>query len=174
MVKSQYQRRIISLILYIVIAVFIAYLLVSERTLTLKVGEQAPLDEKIALLNGPTSTFRRLARGPILVNFWATWCPPCRTELPILANVQKLFQGQIIFIGAAIASPKEDIVALKNSFNLNYALGQIDEDVKKKWQAEALPTTYLIDTKGHIVWAHTGAVHEDELKAQIKALLERR
>lgn len=169
--KSPLLRRSFSLALYGATALLLAYFLIRDHSVTLPIGDPAPLEDKIALLNG-NATLKRLQKGPLLLNFWATWCPPCQKELPALVAIARRYQGRVTVVGAAVASPKEDILALKSALQIPFVLGQVEEAVSKKWRAEALPTTYLIDTKGRIAWAHAGVVTEGELKEQIDLLLQ--
>lgn len=168
--KSPERRKALSLIIYVALAIVLAYGITKEGRLLLKKGDIAPIDEKITLASGP-STFRRLLKKPMLVNFWATWCPPCRKELPLLAAMANSYEGRIIFVGAAVNSPAEDILALKNSLLISYPLGTVDESVSQKWRAKGLPTTYLLDKEGRVVWAHAGLVHEQELKEALEGVL---
>lgn len=170
--KSPHRNKALSFLIYIALALVTAYMLIKENPLTLKVEDLAPLDDKIALFSGPM-TFRRLLKKPLVINFWATWCPPCQKELPLLIKLAQKYKDRVSFVGATVDSSQADILALKNSLSIPYILGQVDESVSKRWHAQALPTTYVIDLQGRIAWAHAGIVHEAQLEAALEALLKK-
>lgn len=157
-------RKILSLIAYFALAMLIATLLVEHHPPHLEVGTKAPMDEKIRLLAGGTTDFRRLSsKKPLLINFFATWCPPCLKELELLSLAHKKYRSRATFIGIGIQSDPADIMSIKQRFDINYQLGQLSEESIDKWQGFALPLTYLVDPNGTILWAHAGVVSEDEL-----------
>ena len=108
----------------------------------------------------------------MLVNFWATWCPPCQKELPILSKMAAKYKKQISFVGAIVDSNKEDVLALKDRFSLNYQLGFVDSAVMNNWRAETLPTTYIINPSGIVVWAKNGILDQEILEAALKKALD--
>jgi cytochrome c biogenesis protein CcmG/thiol:disulfide interchange protein DsbE len=167
-------RKIFSLIIYISIATAIAFLIIDRHPPSLIVDAIAPINEKLEFMTGASTTFKRLLKKPMVVNFWASWCPSCQKELPVLSKLAKKYHGQIIFLGPAVASKKEDMLALKKRFLLDYDLAIIKDDVVDKWHAHALPTTYLIDVQGRILWARSGVFTEKELDYVIHMALDNR
>ncbi len=171
--KNPLVRKILSLAAYLSIAVVIAYLIAGSQAPTLAVGVRAPVDQNIVRLNGANTTFRRMLTKPMVINFWATWCPPCLKELPVLSKVAQKFKNEVVFVGAALSSDLEEIAALKKQFLLNYELIAINDALADIWHARSLPTTYVLDAKGMIVWATAGVVTEDELGEAIRAVLRK-
>ena len=169
--KNPLLRKILSVAAYVTIASVIAFLIADNHPPTLAVGEKAPVDEKIVRGNGNAITFRKMLTKPMVINFWATWCPPCLKELPTFSKLSQRFKEKIVFIGAALNSDGEEIAGLKKHYLLNYELISINDAFADLWQARALPTTYLVDTSGTIVWAHAGLITEVELESAIKAVL---
>ena len=100
-----FYRRIFSLASFILIACAIAFLVIERRAPTLAVGHKAPINHQISLLNGSQVTIRYLLNKPMVINFWATWCPPCHEELPMLNHLAKKYDQKVTFLGLAIDSP---------------------------------------------------------------------
>lgn len=164
-------RKIFSIVAYLLMALALAYMLMHRFMPTLIVGMDAPLNDKISHLSGTPFSLNGLKK-PLLINFWASWCQPCRQELRILSRLAQKYQARMSFVGIAVNSPKAEILALKNSLNLNYLLAQGDDQIVKLWQAQALPTTYLIDASGRIAWAHSGIISEEELEKNLNTILK--
>lgn len=165
-------RRIISLIAYLAMALALAYVLLHRYAPTLALSAKAPLEDKILTLGGSLVPLSSLKK-PVLINFFATWCEPCQREMPALSRLAQKYRERITFVGAAVNSSKADILSMKSSIGLSYVIGQADEETVKHWQAQVLPTTYLINAAGNIVWAHAGVVSEEELERNIAALLKK-
>lgn len=151
----------------------IAYILAHRYTPSLAVGTPAPLDDTITLVSNNSLVALKNFKKPLVINFWATWCGPCRQELPLLARLSKKFHNQVTFIGAAVDSPRADIQSVKNTLSLNYTLAEAPSQTIKNWHAELLPTTYIINSKGIISFAHTGLINEYELIEALDALLKK-
>ena len=146
----------------------VAYALINRHNPTLKVGTKAPIEDSIKLQHGSQS-FARLLKKVTVINFWASWCPPCRVELPILRELSQKY-AQVAFIGATVSSP-ESLPELKTSLSIPYTIGHVKEEVSNRWQAQFLPTTYILNNRGQILWAKAGAISAGELEAAINDAL---
>ena len=116
-------------------------------------------------------------RGRVLVvNFWATWCAPCREEIPVFVKLQQRHGGRgLQFIGIAI-DQREKVDAFVRDFGVNYPvlLGSVDAiDLSRRAgnRLGALPFTVLIDRSGNLVGVELGVVKEAKLEALLAALL---
>jgi thiol-disulfide isomerase/thioredoxin len=172
-INNPTMQKTLSLIAYISLAAAVAFIVIDRHAPTLPIHIKAPIDEKLNLLNGTSITFRKLLKTPLVINFWASWCPPCIKELPTLSKIAKKYRGQVFFIGATVASDKKDVLAAKKSFLIDYELALVSEETVTKWQAEALPTTYIIDPQGTIIWAKSGISSEDQLEKAIRLALKK-
>ncbi len=107
----------------------------------------------------------------LLVNFWATWCAPCRREMPALQAVSERHAGRLAVVGIAI----DDVAAVRDfvaELGIGYAIAVGAGDAlqtQRAWgnSAGALPYTVLVDAAGIIRWQHLGEVTEDELEALV-------
>jgi thiol-disulfide isomerase/thioredoxin len=119
---------------------------------------------------------------PVFLNFWATWCPPCRRELPDIVELHKEFGNKVVFVGVALeneskaakAAPLVSSFAQKN--NLNYInlvgddkfLGKITGEYGN---VEAIPTTFVIDKNGVIIDKLVGGKSKEEFLAALKKVM---
>lgn len=172
-IKSPSMRKILSLSAYVTIAAVVAFLIADRHPPTLAVGAVAPVNERITRFDGSTTTFKRMLQKPLVLNFWATWCPPCLKELPTLSKLSGRYRNRVIFVGATLNSDVADVLELKKRFLLNFELLAVNDALADLWQARALPTTYVINTAGKIVWSKAGISSEEELDAAIQLVLKK-
>jgi len=114
------------------------------------------------------------AKGKIvLLNFWATWCGPCRAEIPDLVDLQKRYADKLEII--ALATDEEDADAVRHFIlqsGINYRVAMVSDEVRRDYGGiAALPTAFVIDPQGRIVQKHVGlndpAIYELEVKAML-------
>jgi cytochrome c biogenesis protein CcmG, thiol:disulfide interchange protein DsbE len=116
-------------------------------------------------------------RGRIVVlNFWATYCLPCREEMPALAAIQNRYAAygvQVIGATADLVDAKKDVLKFIREVKVNFPvwLEASTQDMVRFGLGPALPGTAIIDHTGKIVWTSKKAVTEAELKTQLDALL---
>lgn len=172
--KPAYQtrRKILKLAAYVILAIIVAYFLVTRYPPSLAVGAQAPLADKISLLGAQAARFSSFKK-PLLINFWATWCTPCQQELPTIARLAQKYSSQVTFIGVAVDSPRADIISTQSQLKIDYVIGEANAQVVKNWRAELLPTTYLIDSSGLIIWAHAGLIKEEALEEALELITKK-
>jgi len=116
-------------------------------------------------------------RGKIVVlNFWATWCIPCREEMPMLVGLQQRYKAQgieVIGVSADEASTRKAIpsFARKQKIEFPIWIGGTTTDMQRLGLGEALPATAIIDRDGQIVGRILGPVEKDDLEKRIQWLL---
>jgi peroxiredoxin len=117
-----------------------------------KAGFLAP-DFRLTTTDGDTVQLSDLRGTPVIVNFWATWCPPCRKEMPALEAVwQRYGQGGVVILGVD-QGERADVVTrfareeVGTTFPL---LLDIDQSVGARYAVQALPTTVFVDGSGRI------------------------
>lgn len=110
----------------------------------------------------------------VLLNFWATWCGPCLTEMPIFSEWQKQYgteKFQVIGISMDDAAP--EVIATVSRLKLNYPILMGDEKIGAAYGGVlGLPVTFLIDRHGKIRARYDGAVDHTRIKEEIQALLK--
>lgn len=172
-IKNPVIRKTLSLGSYLLIAMVVAFLIADRHSPTLAIGSSAPINEKLILEDGTITTVKQRLKKPLLINFWASFCPPCLKELPTLGKMANKYKGKVVFLGAAVSTKPADIAHLKKRFLLDYDMALVTDAVVDKWQASALPTSYLIDLDGKILWAKAGIASESDLEYAFKLVANR-
>ena len=112
----------------------------------------------------------------LVVNFWASWCPPCVEEMPTLDKLQEEFSSQnVLFVGIGIDSPS-NIREFLNKTPVSYPIvigGLEGSNLSKQLgnTSGALPYTLIINSKGQAVYSKLGKISEDELRKAIKSAI---
>ena len=134
------------------------------------IGKPAP-DVPLPLLQNSRAELALDAyRGqPLLVNFFASWCAPCRAEAPAL----ELLSNQIKIIGIAYKDRQHDTLQFLEQYgNPFVAIGRDDDGrAGMAWGVYGVPETYLIDPSGQIKWRHAGPLTRDVITTQLLAKL---
>jgi len=145
----------------------------SETVIRLvKNPEAAPAFQLNDLAGKPVSLAE--ARGKIvLLNFWATWCGPCRAEIPDLVDLQKRYADKLEII--ALTTDEDDSDQVRRfvlQSGINYRVAMASDEVRRNYGGvAALPTSFVIDSDGRIVQKHVGlndpAIYELEVRAML-------
>lgn len=108
----------------------------------------------------------------VLVNFWATWCPPCRYETPDLIEVYRKYQGRgFTAVGVAMDEEGPDVVRhFVKKYGIPYPI-VLPGDSGVGSSIESLPTTLLIDKRGRVAHIYNGMVNEGRLSRDVERLL---
>jgi thiol-disulfide isomerase/thioredoxin len=125
---------------------------------------------KLTALDGKPLTLAGLQGKVIFLNFWATWCGPCRAEIPDLITLQDRYKGRLQIIGLNVDDEEIDIQKYVEEMRINYPVAMTSNDVRIQYGGiPALPTSFVLDTEGRVVQKHVGlwnpAVYETEIRA---------
>lgn len=109
----------------------------------------------------------------VIIDFWATWCPPCRRGIPDLIDIQKEFKNKVSVVGISVdTDTKGDVPSFIKNIGINYTvLFASPEVVQAYGNIEAIPTSFIIDKKGNIVNQHVGLTPKETYISEIKKLL---
>jgi thiol-disulfide isomerase/thioredoxin len=129
----------------------------------------------VTSFSGQTLTPAAWRGKVVILNFWATWCGPCRYEIPELINLQQKFQGSLQVIGLSVdEAPPDQVKTFIGRFGVNYPVGMASEKLQGEFGGIlALPTSFVIDRQGRVVQKHVGLVPEDYYSTEISYLAGR-
>ncbi|MCW8919780.1 MAG: TlpA family protein disulfide reductase [Gammaproteobacteria bacterium] len=135
---------------------------------TLTPVEALPLAPDFTLRDADGESYRLSAlRGqPVIVNFWATWCPPCREEMPSMQRAWESLQPQgVVLLAINVGESADTIFQFTGNTQLDFPI-LLDEDgtVSEAWPLKGLPTTFVIDPQGRIVYSAIGGREWDDPK----------
>ncbi|MGE3956520.1 MAG: TlpA disulfide reductase family protein [Vicinamibacterales bacterium] len=121
-------------------------------------------------VDGKAISMADLRGKVVLVNFWATWCPPCRAEIPDLVKLQEKYKDRLVIIGVSEDEiPPEEVKAFAVGQKVNYPIVMATPELQKIFKGvSALPTTFVIDPEGKIQQRHVGMLNAEttELETQ--------
>jgi peroxiredoxin len=136
-------------------------------------GKAAP-DFSLPTTTGQTMKLSDFQGKAVLLNFWATWCEPCKVEMPWFVELQKKYgpQGlQVLGVAMDDASPK-DIAAFAEKMGVNYPILIGKEEVGTQYGGiDYLPSTYYISRNGKVIDHAFGLVSRSEIEANIEKAL---
>jgi peroxiredoxin len=105
----------------------------------------------------------------VLLNFWATWCPPCRQEMPTLQKHYTDYEAQgLVVVGVEAGEPKAEVQDFVTEQHLTFpVLPDEKTTVTDMYRVSALPTTFVIDREGVIVRQHRGMMTEAQVDSYL-------
>ena len=126
--------------------------------------------------SGDTVSLEQLKGQVVMINFWASWCGPCRQEMPLLDQMYKRYSPLgFTLLGVNVEANSKDAEKLLASVPVSFpVLFDAENKVSKLYDVNAMPSTVFIDRKGNVRYLHRGykAGDEGEYLNQIRALLK--
>jgi len=109
----------------------------------------------------------------VLLNFWATWCGPCREEIPGLIALQQRYKDQLQIIGLVVdADDDKEVQKIVTTEGINYPVALVDPNTRIEYGGiSALPTVFIINTEGRVVQKHVGLYDPALYETEVRALL---
>lgn len=130
-----------------------------------RVGQPAPAYEA-RTLDGAPATLAALRGRPVLLNVWATWCHPCREEIPDLQRLHEAHADAglaVVGVSIDVAGQEAAVRAMAEEFGVTYAVWlDPDERVSTTFATIGVPSTFLIGRDGTLLWSHVGPVRADD------------
>ncbi len=108
----------------------------------------------------------------VIVNFWATWCGPCRMEIPDLIKLQDKYRDHLVVVGLSIdEGPIEAVKAFAAAEKINYPVAVVGKDIEKLFGGiTSVPSTFIVSPDGGIVQRHVGLLKADVTEQEVRAL----
>lgn len=146
----------------------------SDVSTAQKAGATSAPTWTLKSLDGQTISSGQFAGKVVILDFWATWCPPCRQEIPGFVELQKRYgEKGLTVIGVSLDQQGPGVVKdFMEHFGMNYPVVMGDQAVVDAFGGiEGIPTTFVIDREGHIVAKHVGYTAKEDFERAIKPLL---
>ncbi len=127
-------------------------------------GKPDAPDFSLPDLDGKTHRLSDYRGKVVVVNFWATWCPPCRFEMPSMQSAWlKTKDKGVVILAIDVGEDEDTIFTFTGDYPVEFPL-LLDEDSKiiHQWSVRGLPTTFVIDPDGRIVYRAIGGRHWDD------------
>ncbi len=129
---------------------------------------------KVKSADGATVELAKLKGKVVVVNYWATWCGPCRMEIPGFLEVYKQYKGKgLEIVGVSLDEDGWSVVKpYIAKVGITYPVVMADEILQTAYgRIEAIPTTFIVDKTGNIVDRHVGYMDKTAFEKKIKGLL---
>jgi len=151
-------------------------------------GNAAPSFELELLDGSGVLTDEKLKGKPVVINFWASWCIPCREEAPLLEKTWRAYKNDgVIFLGVNIKDAESDAKRFVDEFGITYpTVRDLDQSLTKDFGVKGLPETFFVDHRWTFIGAISGAqagdqqgtvvlgaISKDELVSNIEILIRR-
>lgn len=138
-------------------------------------SQPAPLDHVVKDIDGRDVRLASYKGQVVFLNFWATWCGPCKIEIPHFVNLQAKYKDRgVTFLGLSVDDTVEQLKPFAEQYKINYpvlvGLGNdaVQEAFGPIW---GIPITFIIDRQGNICRKHQGLATEEQLDKVIQSLL---
>ena len=126
-------------------------------------------------MNGNAVKLSDMKGTPVVLNFWASWCPPCKAEMPEFDEIAKEYEGKVAFMMVNLTDGQSETQSSAQAFidSMGYTFPvyfDLDSDAAYKYGVQSIPTTYFIDAQGNLIAGATGAIDGDTLRRGISMI----
>ncbi|MDO5536453.1 MAG: TlpA disulfide reductase family protein, partial [Desulfovibrionaceae bacterium] len=111
---------------------------------------------------------------PVILNFFATWCPPCRAEIPMLVEMNDKYDGRVTFIGLTVDDARSiaKVLPFMARMGIDYPVYHAGSDIVQNFSISSIPFNVGYDKKGKMVFAYSGIVDEEDFDRMLQDLLK--
>ena len=145
---------------------------VTEKSGETRIGRTAP-DFTLTTFSGDKVTLSELRGSPVVINFWASWCGPCRIEAPVLDRAWRTYREQgIIFLGVSVDRTDAAALGFVDEFLVPYQNGRDESGLTTiEYGVSGIPVTFFVDKNGIVARRFVGAIDEAHMNIWIQELL---
>ncbi len=182
-VQPQFQPQVKSrglsvtkIIAFVIVLAVIALFAVGIQIRSLKPVEKGLAPQfTIPLFDGSTFSLASQRGKVVVVNFWASWCVPCRDEAPVLQNTWLKYKDRgVVFVGVDYVDTDKEALAFIKEFNVTYPNGpDIGTERARAFHIQGVPETYFVGKDGQLYGNHIGPIDEFSLSAKIDEVLQK-
>ncbi len=173
--RALHSRFVLFLVTLLLLCFFPSFSAAQDQQPTIRFvrnPDPAP-DFKLTSLDGKPVTLAGSKGKVILLNFWATWCGPCRAEIPDLVELQNKYKDRLQILGLVVDDDDQDAIKeFAEKFGINYPVAIAGDDIRFQYGGiAALPTSFVLDAEGRIVQKHEGLRDPVLYETEIRSLL---
>lgn len=139
------------------------------------IGNPAPAFDLPAQSGGKRASLDKAQGKVLLVDFWATWCGPCRASFPKYEALAKKFEDDVVVVGISEDDEADGIADFAKETGATFTLAwDAEKSVAGSYHPDSMPTSFIVDKNGLVRFVHSGfrAGEEKEIEAQVKSLIE--
>lgn len=169
-------RSFLAFIAVLAVVGLLGFGLLSKGEAQIAVGEPAP-DRELPVLGGPGEGSIADYRGEwVLVNLWASWCGPCRKEVPELERFARRYRDRgVVVLGIDVQDNSEDALAFLDEFEPTYPqLRSVGEERSEAFGSTGVPENFLVDPEGNLALIWRGPVDQDFLRERVVPIVRGR
>ncbi|MBL4614909.1 MAG: TlpA family protein disulfide reductase [Magnetovibrio sp.] len=148
----------------------------AKQALNPMAGKPMAPDFKLKNLDGQFQSLSDFKGKVVIINFWATWCPPCRAEMPSMQRAWEKIQDKgVMMLAIHVGGNEDKIWSFVGDYELDFTvLIDAKSRVADAWPMQGLPSTFVIDPQGRIIYRAIGAREwdDDDILEQVYALRE--
>jgi peroxiredoxin len=134
-----------------------------EQSLTPYKGAQPAPDFELVDVDGDKHRLSDYRGKPLIINFWATWCPPCREEMPSMNRAWSKVKDDVSMLAINVGEDEDTIFIFSADYPIDFpVLLDRSGDVIREWPVKGLPTTFVLDREGNIRYMAVGAREWDD------------
>jgi cytochrome c biogenesis protein CcmG/thiol:disulfide interchange protein DsbE len=136
------------------------------------VNRPAP-DFNLTTFEGTAISLKDLRGKPVVINFWASWCPPCREEAPVIESAWRGYKDNgVVFLGVNIQDRREDALGYAREFHITYPNGPDPAgEITIDYGVSGIPVTFFISREGEVVRRWVGAIDRPVLTRSIEEIM---
>jgi peroxiredoxin len=170
--KNRTYVRVAILGVLLVALVFAVYSSLEKDPNAVKVGKEAP-NFSLEQLNGPAITLSDLRGKGVVLNFWGTWCEPCKSEMPALQKQYEMYKDKgLVIIGVNIGQAPATVDPFVKQLGVSFPiLLDRQSQITKLYRIGPIPTTFFIDPDGEVKEIFIGVLNEAMLADKVAKIL---
>jgi cytochrome c biogenesis protein CcmG/thiol:disulfide interchange protein DsbE len=168
------RRTLIAVFVAVAFVGLLAYGLIAKGTSGPEVGSEAPEGTFVSLEDGSEASLEDFRGRWVLVNFWASWCEPCKVESPALEKLQQRYgDEEFTVLGIATRDNSDDSREFVREYGLTYPqFRDGDGSLARAWGTTGVPESFLVDPEGRVRASYPGAVDEKLIESEFVSVLK--